>query len=138
MMEVYENAALGIDPHDTAKVIPPVDMVNHPPHYKQRRIECIEATRGMGFSLGNCVKYVYRAPFKGHIMEDLEKARFYMKDHITHWGQPLGQSSKLACRRLAADTSGYEKIFFLAVVDGCYGVALEAIEGLIGDAAEQD
>jgi hypothetical protein len=36
----------------------------------------------MGFALGNVIKYVMRAPFKGHELEDLRKARWYLDDEI--------------------------------------------------------
>ena len=39
-----------------------LDMVNHPPHYKDESgIECIEVTSKMQFCGGNCFKYLYRA-----------------------------------------------------------------------------
>jgi hypothetical protein len=117
------------------------DMVNHPDHYKARAIECLTATRGMGFSLGNSVKYVYRAPFKGNIVQDLEKARFYMRDHIKHSEGAfcfLGCVTREALRRLAVDSGRHERRFFQAVAEGRWGAALSEIEGLIADAAEQD
>ena len=50
------------------------DMVNHPPHYKDLSgVQCIEVTRNMGFSDGNCFKYLYRAGQKGDTLEDLKK-----------------------------------------------------------------
>jgi len=113
------------------------DMVRHPPHYKTRCVECLEATRGMGFALGNCVKYVYRAPFKNNTQQDLEKARFYLTDHRnfrqSHMLQPSSRATD-ACRRLAADTKGEERKFFYAIADGDYGFAMDALEALINEA----
>lgn len=55
-----------------------VDMVNHPPHYKDASgIECIEVTSKMSFCGGNCFKYLYRAGKKGSTVEDLKKAIWY-------------------------------------------------------------
>ena len=60
-----------------------VDNVNHPPHYNQGGIECIEAIKaalGDGFVAylrGNCIKYLWRCEHKGGI-EDLRKAAFYL------------------------------------------------------------
>lgn len=55
-----------------------VDMVNHPPHYKDASgIECIEVTKHMSFCGGNCFKYLYRAGKKGSTVEDLKKAAWY-------------------------------------------------------------
>jgi hypothetical protein len=60
-----------------------VDSVNHPAHYNQGGIECIEAIKaaiGDGFVSylrGNCIKYLWRCEHKGGI-EDLKKAAFYL------------------------------------------------------------
>ena len=63
------------------------DMVNHPPHYsspfKTRQLECIDITRHLNFSLGNAVKYIWRAGEKGSkakALEDLDKAEWYLDD----------------------------------------------------------
>lgn len=59
-----------------------VDMVNRPPHYKDASgIECKEITchRKMPFSLGNAIKYLYRAGGKGDLLEDLKKAEWYLR-----------------------------------------------------------
>lgn len=71
------------DEHETsepAKREP--DMVNKPPHYKDESgIECKEITchRKMPFSLGNAIKYLYRAGSKGDLLEDLKKAEWYLR-----------------------------------------------------------
>lgn len=69
-----------------------IDMVNHPPHYTQHPsgVECIEITRHYCFSIGNAIKYLWRAGLKKDDslkdkqkeIEDLEKAIFYIKDRI--------------------------------------------------------
>lgn len=70
------------------KVIQP-DMVNHPDHYGgDTPYEVIKVIRawGLGFDLGNAVKYIARAGKKDpakHV-EDLEKAVFYLEDEIKH------------------------------------------------------
>lgn len=67
------------------------DPVNHPPHYSGipaqcsscgEFIECIDVVRHLGFNLGNAIKYVWRADFKGKPIEDLEKAAWYLADEI--------------------------------------------------------
>jgi len=60
------------------------DPVNQPAHYlgHPSGIECIQVTRHMGFNLGNAIKYIWRADLKGHALEDLEKARWYIDDEI--------------------------------------------------------
>lgn len=62
------------------------DFINHPPHYKKHPsgIECITVTEHMGFNLGNAVKYIWRADFKGKAIEDLKKAQFYLAREINN------------------------------------------------------
>lgn len=54
-----------------------------PDHYKQGAIpvEPIVICSRMSFCLGNFVKYVCRAPYKGNELEDLKKALWYI-NHI--------------------------------------------------------
>lgn len=64
-----------------------VDNVNHPSHYNQSGIECIDAMKAMteGTSVGphaaycwqNSFKYLWRWPYKNGL-EDLKKARWYL------------------------------------------------------------
>ena len=64
---------------------PNVDMVNHPVHYTQGGIECIDciksATVGKvgieAFCVGNAIKYLFRYEEKNGI-EDVKKARWYI------------------------------------------------------------
>lgn len=62
------------------------DMVNHPPHYTQGGVECIDAIRAavMGkdpyeaWLVGQVIKYLWRYNFKNGY-EDVRKAEFYLK-----------------------------------------------------------
>lgn len=36
----------------------------------------------MGFSIGNAIKYLWRADEKGNAIEDLQKAKWYIEDEI--------------------------------------------------------
>ena len=61
------------------------DNVNHPNHYTNGDIECIDAIRASmnfylfcGYLQGNIMKYVWRYRLKGHPIEDLKKARWYI------------------------------------------------------------
>ena len=70
------------------------DKVNHPEHYggvdnPYEAIKVVEAW-GLGFHLGNVVKYVSRAGKKGDMLEDLKKARWYLEREISN----LEKSSK--------------------------------------------
>ena len=62
------------------------DAVNHPSHYNQGKIECIEyiLDKEMNFCRGNAVKYITRAGMKDpdKEIEDLEKAVFYLNREI--------------------------------------------------------
>lgn len=66
-------------------MIPPSEIVNHPQHYggdtTYEAIKVIEAW-GLGFCLGNVVKYIARAEHKGAPIDDLEKARWYLDREI--------------------------------------------------------
>ena len=60
------------------------DSVEHPMHYTQNGIECIEAIKAsmtadgfMDYCKGNVLKYIWRWRDKGGA-EDLEKARVYL------------------------------------------------------------
>jgi hypothetical protein len=62
------------------------DNVNHPSHYTQGAIECIdaikEATKGLfgieAVCTANIIKYVWRWKFKNGV-EDLRKAEWYLQ-----------------------------------------------------------
>lgn len=64
--------------------MPESDPVNHPAHYTQGGIECIEAIEASmskeafaGYLKGNMLKYVWRYQHKGGV-EDLRKAQWYL------------------------------------------------------------
>ena len=65
------------------------DPVNHPSHYTSGpdlgRLECLDITRWMPFTLGNAFKYTFRAGKKDptRFVEDLQKARFYLLEWKT-------------------------------------------------------
>lgn len=61
-----------------------IDMVNHPQHYIAHGIEPIDyiESHNLNFNLGNVIKYVSRAPFKGTEVEDLKKAKWYLEREI--------------------------------------------------------
>ena len=61
------------------------DNVNNPPHYKQGKVECIEAIQSAlteeefrGYCKGNAMKYIWRERHKGGT-ESLEKAAWYLE-----------------------------------------------------------
>lgn len=68
--------------------MPEHDAVNHPSHYTDGKYECIDFIEsfGLGFHLGNAVKYITRAGKKDpeKTKEDLEKAIWYVKRARTY------------------------------------------------------
>jgi hypothetical protein len=59
------------------------DPVKHPSHYfHPSGIEVIDITRYETFLRGNILKYVLRAPYKGHELQDLKKAQQYLQWEI--------------------------------------------------------
>lgn len=61
-----------------------MEAVDHPKHYNTGKIEVITFIddQNLGFSLGNCIKYICRAEHKGKRLQDLKKARFYLNHEI--------------------------------------------------------
>lgn len=64
------------------------EQVDHPDHYNQGNIECIDALQAcmsveefIGFCRGNAIKYLWRSSDKGG-KTDLEKARWYLNKLI--------------------------------------------------------
>jgi hypothetical protein len=70
----------------TTEVAQQNDPVSHPAHYTSGGIETIDAIEawGLGFHLGNAVKYISRAGKKdpAKTVEDLKKARWYLDREI--------------------------------------------------------
>lgn len=62
------------------------EQVNHPSHYTMYEHEVIELTRLLSFDVGNCCKYLLRAPFKKDAIEDIQKALWYAKDYRNNAG----------------------------------------------------
>lgn len=68
------------------------DNVNHPSHYIKHPsgVECIDIVRHYNFSIGNAIKYLWRAGLKSEEgmtnkekeIEDLNKALWYIQDRI--------------------------------------------------------
>ena len=73
------EATFTIDEDNNSSVI-------HPQHYggKDNPYEAIKVIEawGVGFNLGNTLKYISRAGKKDNIIQDLEKALFYLDREI--------------------------------------------------------
>lgn len=66
------------------------DLVNHPPHYNQGDIECIDAIAAAlgpdgfrAYCKGQVIKYLWRADHKGNATQDIAKADWYMQRLVT-------------------------------------------------------
>lgn len=68
------------------------DVVEHPAHYNEYSgfevIDVIEQVspkyeKQVAYHIGNTLKYIMRAPFKGKTKEDLEKAQWYLSRAIS-------------------------------------------------------
>ena len=67
------------------------DLVNHPPHYKGNKFECIDIIEDfkLNFNLGNSIKYILRSDKKGANVTDLRKAMWYLSREIKNLsGEP--------------------------------------------------
>lgn len=71
------------------------DKINHPTHYTQNEMECIDAIEGLnlGYHEGNILKYIVRYKFKGGI-EDLKKAHWYLERLIKIKQSRLNDSNR--------------------------------------------
>lgn len=68
----------------TIKLPKQEDVINHPSHYTRGKIEVIDfiEDQQLPYHLGNVIKYIARAGYKGDKLEDLKKARWYLDRYI--------------------------------------------------------
>lgn len=80
------------------------ETIDHPAHYGSGTYEAIAVIEnwGLGFRLGNALKYLCRAGKKGSAVEDLRKARWYLDREIA-------VLEREAERQLACDGCGLTK-----------------------------
>jgi hypothetical protein len=80
-----------------------LDLVRSPPHYKRagalETIDLIDMTVDgysdprLAYYIGNCLKYLSRAPHKGNMQQDLEKSSWYLTRAINRTAE-LGRLGK--------------------------------------------
>lgn len=65
------------------------DRINSPDHYTHGGIETWEyilakmgETGAFWYCMGNVIKYVSRAPYKGNLEEDIKKAQWYINKMV--------------------------------------------------------
>ena len=92
------------------------DQVNHPDHYTQGSIECIDAmieTQGVqavrDYCICNAFKYIWRHNSKNND-QDIRKAKWYIDKYLELAEQPSEQSYKI--------DSPNEECFFIQSPDG--------------------
>lgn len=88
------------------------DSINSPSHYTVYPIETIEITRHLGFCLGNAVKYVLRAPYKGGV-EDCLKAQKYLE-----WAANAARLDLSRADHVKIDANILELVRYLAITPG--------------------
>jgi len=83
------------------------DNVNHPSHYKVGGIEVIDfiEAKNLSYHLGNVIKYITRADYKGKRIEDLKKAQWYLNREIANLEKtPLKQLLEINKKPLVRNT----------------------------------
>lgn len=108
------------------------DTVNHPAHYVGRNIgyECIDLARHQTFCVGNVIKYLWRAPFKGHETEDLKKALWYAhlaKEELEPVCIEAGDCESVLCL-LADSTAGNERSAWVGLTLNDWQRTVEALD----------
>lgn len=80
-----------------------MDMVNHPPHYTKGKFEVIDVLEDIAQHYSNptqaalvwqVIKYLARAPLKGNLAEDVQKAQWYLNRLVDKLVVPLEATSK--------------------------------------------
>jgi hypothetical protein len=71
------------------------DKINHPSHYTQGAIECIDAIESAltpeefrGWLKGSAMKYIWRAGRKNDAAEDIGKAQWFLKRLLQQKPEP--------------------------------------------------
>ena len=89
------------NPVGATEVLRKKDNVNHPAHYTQGGIECIDALKAAtvgktgieAICVGNVIKYLWRYEEKNGL-EDVEKARWYLERLLEEVKLRLEQESE--------------------------------------------
>lgn len=111
------------------------DPVDHPAHYASRDIgcECIALARRQAFCTGNVIKYLWRAPFKGHETEDLRKALWYAR-LASKTGEKVAVTHPcdIILYRLLLSTTGDELAAWTGLRQSDWSMTIEALERMAG------
>lgn len=106
------------------------DAVNHPAYYNRGSVEVIDFIEDwkLDFSMGSFIKYISRAGRKVNAVEDLEKAKWYIKRYVEHPSEPIPAEWGTYDWRGFAESQGLDYELCLAI-DIAYQIYL-------GDQAE--
>jgi hypothetical protein len=76
-------------------------IVDNPPHYTVGGISTYDFIKAkqLSYELGNVVKYVSRADFKGDPLRDLQKARWYLNAAIRQLGEGVWEKDNEAIKQ---------------------------------------
>ncbi len=112
------------------------DVVNHPSHYEAESVQItlqpIDLCEQCGFLMGNALKYMFRYQHKGKPIEDLKKARFYLKRYQTALTKPGLNTVCLSGVDLdSLQFKAYENAKPFLSILGHEGLRREAVEKLI-------
>ena len=112
------------------------DPVNHPGHYTCYEHEVIELTSQLDFCMGNVAKYILRADHKGHKVEDLKKALWY----LDYYNDEVSMNTESYHFRLCQDQQfnelvrSYKSPMLVAILDDPVGDGRLALQLAIKDA----
>ena len=101
-----------------------INYVDHPPHYQSNGsgIEVIDATEQMGFNLGNAYKYVARFEKKFDPIEDLKKARWYVKRELDKRASPKPMVTNTLAQAFAdAEIDDIKRACLISIAELQYG-----------------
>lgn len=118
------------------------DNVNHPAHYEANGpFECIELAQHFNFCIGNAIKYVWRHMDKGHPVEDLNKAIWYIQREIDTTDSDYSPAPTGAARKLfTLSDMDYAHMadFWHALFDGNLTDAKQEIQTRINQLTENE
>lgn len=118
------------------------DPINHPEHY-MGPFECIELTEQCDFLLGDAIKYVWRHHMKDNPLEDLRKARWYLKRADSNLAHHIPDTTHIAdihdkLIKLAATDFASAGNYWRALASGRRDHAIMMLDRLIADESEKE
>lgn len=115
------------------------DPIN-PNHYKtQSGVECIDVAELFPYSLGNAIKYAWRAGKKDNLKQDLKKCEWYLNRAMDNGeavccNPPFSQDARRALRRfekVKGDLPEYNATLLREILLGRFQSALDFLDAWI-------